>query len=69
MFDQADIVYKREKLMIDELRKMGEHQTRANEMFLFEENINLYFKMLKSKEDVSNPENSELYNHQQDVEI
>ena len=55
--------------MIDELRKMGEHQTRANEMFLFEENINLYFKMLKSKEDMSNPQNSELYNHQQDVEI
>jgi hypothetical protein len=69
MFDQADVVYEREKSMIDELKKMGEHQTRAKEIFLFEENVRLYFKMLKGKEDLSNPENTEQYHHQQDVEI
>ncbi len=46
---------------------MGNHQIRAKEMFLFEENINLYFKMMRDKNDVSNPENTEHY-ELQDIE-
>jgi hypothetical protein len=46
--------------MIDGLKEMGQYQARAKEMFLFEENVELYLQILKKKEDVS-PEMNQQY--------